>query len=693
MNTGFLIACSAIASITTIAGADLTYYLSPTGSDTAAGSREAPCATFERVQELIRGARKGGAKGNITVSIADGRYPIRKMISLSPSESAPEGALTIYRAAHPGRAFLDGGLTLPPLKPLTAEDAAYPKIPAEARPHVQVADLRAAGITEYGILSAGGVGDPAAEGMQLVWDGEFQTLARWPNDGFTGIAKVPPRNDPQGKRIKQTSFTYQDKRVSSWANEEDPYGNGFFCHNWAAAKVAFGKIDPQAQTISHKGSGSNYGYSTQAFWFGYNLLCELDAPGEYYLDRETGKLYFWPPSSTSSETPKLTFAKDLLRVSHASRTVFSGLVFENCRGTALSVNAKDIKIEKCSFRNIGNLAVRLHGERIVLAGCDIAYCNAGGILVSGGDQKTLKQADIEIRNNHIHHFALSDLTYHPAIRLYGCGIRAIRNTIHDGPHTAVLMGGRENDVSFNEIHSVCIESGEMGAVYAGRDWTLAGNQVNANYFHDIYNPRSQRNRAIMLDDGCAGFTMTSNRIVRVAEGISLSAIGNVIANNVFIDSYPPISCWQKWTKPDEYTNPRYTHKQLPEILAKIPVHEEPWKTRYPYLGMIDDAMRTGKLRHPDSRTVIRANYISQCSTNWCAYSFEKYACTPDAWRIESNYVSTQENPLTLEEAEKKGFAKLPPLSDIGVYPSEERLTWPISHPVTIKYKNLTFEKK
>ena len=35
----------------------------------------------------------------------------------------------------------------------------------------------------------------------------------------------------------------------------------------------------------------------------------------------------------------------------------------------------------------------------------------------------------------------------------------------------------------------------------------------------------------MLDDGVAGITMTSNRIERVGEGISLSAVGNVVDNN------------------------------------------------------------------------------------------------------------------------------------------------------------------
>ena len=31
-------------------------------------------------------------------------------------------------------------------------------------------------------------------------------------------------------------------------------------------------------------------------FYAYNLLEELDAPGEWYLDRQKGLLYFYPPS-------------------------------------------------------------------------------------------------------------------------------------------------------------------------------------------------------------------------------------------------------------------------------------------------------------------------------------------------------------------------------------------------------------
>ena len=138
-----------------------------------------------------------------------------------------------------------------------------------------------------------------------------------------------------------------------------------------------------------------------------------------------------------------------------------------------------------------------------------------------------------------------ELTYCAAVDVSGCGLAVRHCTLHDGPHVAIWLRNpsRECEVSWNEIHSVCLESGEMGAIYAGRDWTTCGNRIEANWLHDIYSIRPQPVRAVMLDDGGAGFTIASNWFMRVTEGVSLSGVGNAVEHNVFIDCGRPITAW------------------------------------------------------------------------------------------------------------------------------------------------------
>jgi len=680
------LACSAC----TCSAAAKTFWMKPgaTGGD---GSRAAPFGSFDDAKRAVRTAVADASlpPGAVEVVLMDGEYFLAKPVEFSKDDSGSAAHPVVWRAENRGCARITGGVPVPQFFRLSETDPNYSRIPASARANVMVADLKAAGIRDYGKVRARGYGSLF---MELVWGGRLQTLARWPNDGYTGIADMERTGKKEnGDKIPATWFVASDDRVYSWADEPEPYGNGFFCYTWAADRVAFDKIDPVTRKITQKGIGSHYGYSKGGFWFGFNLLCELDSPGEYYIDRGTGRLYFWPENGGGREDSALTVAPALVKALDVSRFRIEGLLFEKCRSCAVGFSgAEDVQVIACTFRNIGGQALHVaKATRVRVAGCDVAWCGSGGIAVSGGDPAKLEKSGSTIENCHVHHFALSDLTFMPAMRVGGCGVSARGNTIHDGPHSAVMFSGRENEVSWNEIHSVLLECGEMGVIYGGRDWTLCGLRMDANYIHDIYNPRSQYNRGIMLDDGAAGITVTSNRFERLPIGVSLSGIGNVVENNLFISNYPPVRACQKWQFHSDYTNTRYTHAIMLAKLAKVPVREEPWKSRYPYLAMIDDAIKTGKMRDPATRTVIRRNYsptpfpmLKNFSDSPCAdfvwHALKIWEYSPDCWVEEDNKVGG-EPPA--------GFAPLPPISAIGVQNIPERATWPISHPVTIKCRS------
>ena len=63
-----------------------------------------------------------------------------------------------------------------------------------------------------------------------------------------------------------------------------------------------------------------------------NLLEELDAPGEWYLDQRTWTLYFWPPTSVSQGVAYAPTLQTLVEVKgRAAYVTLRGFTLECCR--------------------------------------------------------------------------------------------------------------------------------------------------------------------------------------------------------------------------------------------------------------------------------------------------------------------------------------------------------------------------
>ncbi|MDA3926117.1 MAG: right-handed parallel beta-helix repeat-containing protein [Kiritimatiellae bacterium] len=678
-------------------------YVSTAGRDAWSGSLSSPNATksdgplasLQGARDTLRRMRNAGTlpkNSEIIVEFQRGRYEQTNSVIFKEEDSGTAESPVIFRAAPATEVRISGGVKLWQMHDVTDTNL-LSRLPVNAKGKVKCVSLPRQGLSDYGIEPVGSSASPAS-GIQLTYGDKLMTLARWPNEGFVNVADTPDGRD--GNR-----FAYEGDRPSRWVDEVDPRGQGFWAHDWAACAIAFDKIDPATKTITQKVPGSNYGFRKGGIWFGYNLLCELDQPGEYYINRLDGKLYFWPPEKSANKIAEVSVGVRLLELDNASNIKFSGLVFENCRGEAIKIKGgENLTVVGCTLRNIGHKAVTIRdGQNHRIAGCEMYHLNDGGIVSRAGNDKTLEHCNHHFDNNHIYDYSRFSFTYGAAVHIYGCGHRVTHNLIHDGPHVAILFSGRENIFKYNEVHSICLLSGEMGAFYAGRNWTLVGNKITCNYIHDIYNPRRQRNRAVMLDDGAAGIEVSGNLIVRVAEGISLSAVGNVIENNIFVECYPAISGWQTWDKPEDYHNTHgYTHKQLPEILAKVPVDDSPWKERYPWLACMRDAVDGKvKMRDPSTRTRVEHNVIAGGEKDWMVH-YKKYPRTDQNWMIGDNNLAGVdplfENPekddyrLKAESpAFKMGFKQLP-IAKMGLYESPERAIWPVKHSVRIICKEL-----
>lgn len=573
------------------AGAVEMLYVAPDGSDewsgrvelrNAAGS-DGPLASPQGARDAIRRLKRSGLPtGAITVQFAEGIYPLGKSLVLEAEDSGSAEAPIIYRAANGAAVRISGGRDFAGFAQVT-DPAVLQRLPETARSHVMQADLIAQGITEFGTLSRRGFAKPLVDShLELFWNDKPMTLARWPNVGekvpYSRIAALP--DGEQGLVISADDGLAA--RLEKWADEKDPWLFGYWFWDWADEYIPT-KIDPGFRVLSLPEPKPAFGLKTDQRFYGLNLLCELDQPGEWYLDRETGRLYFWPPSDLGQAYVSLT--STLFDLNNVTDVALRGFICEGTRGTAIRVkDSSRVKIEACTLRNIGNNAVSITGgSDCSIVDCEIYGCAEGGVIVRGGDRKTLTPCGHYVDGNHIYDYSRWSRTYRAGIAIEGVGVRASHNHIHDAPHNAILLSGNDHLVEFNEIHHVAQDTGDVGAFYMGRDWTARGTIIRYNYFHHIKGPGTHGAMGVYLDDQASGISVIGNVFFEVTRAVFIGGgDDNLVENNLFVNCVPAVHIdarglnWQKKDTDDP-------NGELRRYLSAMPYQNELWSRRYPTL--------------------------------------------------------------------------------------------------------------
>ncbi|MGQ9696960.1 MAG: right-handed parallel beta-helix repeat-containing protein [Armatimonadota bacterium] len=577
------------------------FYVSTDGRDSFSGTLPAPndkrtdgpFATLERARDAVRELRRknGGGlpEGGVTVYIRGGRYERRAALELGPEDSGSAGSPVVYTAYKNEQVRLSGGRVASGWRPVTNQQV-LARLVTEAKAKVLQCDLKALGITDYGRLARRGFGIgtvPAA--LELFFKDKPMQIARWPNEGWTRIGGTPAGQ--QGG-----VFTYEGDRPSRWKPSDDIWVHGYWTWDWADSYERVKSIDTTKREVHTVEPHGVYGYTPGKRFYFLNVLEELDQPGEWYLDRHTGILYFWPPEPIDRATAVVSLLEaPLVIMRDVSHIAIRGIIFECSRGSGVQVTGgAHCIIADCTFRNLGTNAVDVNGGfHHQVVSCHIHDVGESGINLSGGDRRTLTPGRHAAVNNHIHHYSRWCKTYRPAIGVNGVGNRIAHNLIHDAPHNAVLLGGNEHVIEFNEIHHVCQQTGDAGAVYMGRDLTMRGNIIRYNYFHDIAPTIAEGQgftdvMAVYLDDCFCGTTVYGNLFRRAGRAAMIGGgRDNTIENNVFIDCNPSVHVdargrgWASfWFDGRDPT--------LMDRLKAVNHTQPPYSTRYPKLATILD---------------------------------------------------------------------------------------------------------
>ena len=575
-----LFAAMTLGSLATGAAQQTALFLGPGGDDANPGTLSRPFATLERARDALRALKKQDklAPGGAVVWLQGGVYSLKQTFELTAEDSGTAEAPITYAAVPGAEVRLLGGQVVTGWRAVS-DPAIITRLPAESRSHVLEADLPAQGISDFGELKPRGMGRPGyPAALELFFQDKPMQLARWPNEGWVKIAGVPA--GPKGGK-----FAYSGDRPRRWTQAKDIWVHGYWTWDWADSYERVKAIDLDARVIETAPPHGVYGYKKGHRFYALNLLEELDAPGEWYLDRQTGRLYFWPPAKVAAGRPTVSVLETLISLKNTKHVAIRGLTLEAARGTAVVMQGgAENRIADCRLRNLGNKGVTINGgDHNIVSGCDIYQTGDGGIVLAGGARKTLTAAHNEAINNHIHDYSLWTRTYRPAIAVSGVGNRVAHNLIHDAPHMGILLSGNEHVIEFNELHHVCMETDDVGAFYMGRDWTQRGNIVRFNYFHDLGGHGGVGTMAVYLDDWSSGTLVYGNVCYKAGRAVLIGGgRNNTVENNIFVDCTPAVHVDSRglgWAK--YYFDG--SNNTLVDRMKAMNATEPPYSKRYPEL--------------------------------------------------------------------------------------------------------------
>ena len=668
-----------------------TLYVSTNGNDAWSGTLPEPntakndgsFATFTRAREEIRRIKKksGLPDGGIVVEIRGGEYRLTSPLSLSAEDSGAAASPIVWRARAGEKVRITGGVQVTDFKPVT-DPAALQRIDASARGHVLQADLKELGVKKIGQA----VGAPNDCRLELFFNDQRMTLARWPNaDAFTRVQDVdePAGDTTQSKPGKPRTtqagrFLYEGDRPNRWTGEKDIWLHGFWYFEWDESREKVESIDTARHVITLAAPCYSRRFKQGQWYYAYNLLPELDTPGEWYHDRATNILYFWPPAPLNEARAVVSVAWGLVFMLDATHVIFRDLSFETCQGTAISAkNADDIQILGCTIHNMGLWAIDLRGQNCRVAGCDMYEMGHGGVHLTAGDRKTLIPGRIVVDNNHFHHYGCWKHMVTPAIKMNGVGNVASHNLIDNAPHQAIYWTGNDHLIEFNEIHSVCYEANDGGAIYAGEDWTQRGTAVRYNYIHHLAGFEGKGCLGVYLDDELSGIEVSGNLFYKVtnacnAEKPAVSTCGRdcTFANNIFVDCHPAV---------DVSTRHAEWFDRLKAKLDLMPYKEPLWAGRYPKLvNILDDDPLLPKGNVIARNICVGGVWASLVKEAEPLVKFQDNLINQDPHFVDAEHANFQlkdDSP-----AWKLGFQRLP-LEKIGLYQSPERASWPVSHSI------------
>lgn len=543
----------------------ISFYVALNGKDSWSGKLPAPnedgtdgpFATLEASRNAIRQLKKqsGSLRQPVRVEVREGTYFLERTFSLDDEDSGSEDSPVTYTTYNNEKPILSGGRLI---QGWQEEEVNGKTMWTVSLPEVKAGKWY----------------------FQQLWvNGKRRKRARYPNEGYLKVEAVPDagKNWMQG----QNNFVFKQGDLPNWASGNRG-GEVVVLTRWIESRLPIAKIEKSSRSLQFS-KKSVFRVEVGNLYYLDNIFEALDKPGEWYLDKEKGKLYYLPMSGENIETaeaiaPKLTFITLLRGTPKAKKYVeyvnFENLTFshtdwqlppqvsgylQNALGVPAAifgVGAKYCTWKNCAIARVGTHAIELFRgcQNNTITGCNMYDLGAGGIKIGERVTNVPKITNSEEANrnqvikNHIYdggHFFPSAVAVRTVQSNYN---RIAQNHIHDFPYMGISVRGNfgyartrahHNIVEFNYVHHIGkLSNGEQpilndkGAIYVLG--LQPGTVIRSNIVHDVDGAQTWA-WGIYLDAGSSEILIENNLIYRAAGGAFHLNYGraNIIRNNIF----------------------------------------------------------------------------------------------------------------------------------------------------------------